>query len=379
MGHRKFTEASFRATERSVRSEGGCATHRGEQRHREGKGLDPLVDPKGFGTIRYSRNRFEEIGGKFVMTVGQAILKESRFDTTGSMRDNVQKAFSSLPRSYKLLKEVSGAPLSRYDLQIINSIFGDVSDSYVLCRSQAEMDEKIAEQLRLMVPEGAGDDDAEDPHYGIFGAAYLTAASIVKVGLKSYDFTTTDAPAHDGFDARTLIRVFGDDVFDRVTENGFQISRNKLPSIKEVVSSLTDRAHAFVIQIRGRSDVYKFWSDIYGRERVVQIPSAEFLPEVEAAIIGLTEGTLDLQNVKDFLIDVAELRKDDAQMIKEAVAGIPIGAQAALPNFNKIPKAGMKFLKKEDPWPEGFDSDGKPVAKAPAAKGEKKKSEKVWL
>jgi hypothetical protein len=378
MGYRRLTEESFRATERSVRSEGGSATLRGEQRHREGKGLDPLVDPKGYGVIRYSRNRFEEVGGKFVLTVGQAILKESRFDTTGSMGNNVEIAFKALPRSYKLLKESSGAPLGRYDLQIINSIFGDVRDNYVLCRSQAEMDEKIAEQLRLMVPEGGGFDGEEDPHYGIFGAAYLTAASIVKVGLKSYDFTTTDAPAHPEFDARTLIRVFGDDVFDKVVENGFQINRNRLPSIRDVVQDLTNRAHAFLIQVGEDGSVHSHWSKIYGRDRVVQIPTTEFLPEVEAVIVGLTEGTLNLQNVKDFLVDVADLRKEDAEMIKEAVVGIPIGAQAALPNFNKIPVAGMKFLKKEDPWPEGFDENGDRVAKAPVRK-EKKKGDKVWL
>src|ERR1035437_8093712 len=235
MGDRRFTTADFAATSRSVRSEGGSATKRGEQRHREGKGLDPLVDPKGFGVIRRSLFRYDGNAGKFVLTVAPAMLKETRFDTTGSMGDNVELAFKVLPKSYNLLKEAKGAPLGRYDLQIINSIFGDVSDDYVLCRSQAEMDDKIAEQLRLMVPEGGGGDSDEDPQYGLFGAAYLTAASIVSYGLKTYDFTVTDACGRDRLDSNTLIRVFGPEVFDKVKENGQQIKRSDLPTTKEVV------------------------------------------------------------------------------------------------------------------------------------------------
>ncbi|MFA7193459.1 MAG: hypothetical protein WC087_00895 [Candidatus Paceibacterota bacterium] len=267
------------------------------------------------------------------------------------MGHNVQLAFDSLPRAYHLLMEAVGAPLARYDLQIISSIFGDVVDNYVLQRSQAEMDIKIAEELRMMVPESEGGDTDEDPQYGLFAAAYLTAASIVKTGLKSYHFTVTDAPGRSRLSSETLIRVFGEEVFDRVHENGYQIDRNKLPSTNRVVIDLLKISHAFVIQVGDSERTRDFWQKMYGSDRIVTVSSTRYLPEIEAAVIGLTEGTLTLKNVEKFLMDEAKLSKAEAMQIKRAVAGIPIGAQANLPNFDKMPVAGDLFASKEDVWP----------------------------
>jgi hypothetical protein len=381
MGDRRFTSAAYASTAESVRSEGGSATKRGEQRHKEGKGLDPLVDPKALGGIRRSLNRVEKVKGGYKLLIGTAMLKETRFDTTGSMGRNVQLAFDALPRSYHLLKEVSGAPLARYDLQIINSIFGDVVDDYVLCRSQAEMCEKIAEQMRLMVPEGGGGDSAEDPQYGLFGAAYLTAADIVQVGLKSYDFTVTDAPGREHLDASTLIRVFGDEVFDRVNENGHQINRRKLPTTEEVVQDLLKISHAFLIQVENTPSVHRFWKEIYGEDRIIVIPDVRHLPEVEAVIIGLTEGTLGLQEVEKFLRKNAEMSATNATAIMRGVANIPLKAQALLPNFDRVPLAGALFKTKGDAWPiddEGDGAAGLDSLGRDGAKGGKKPAGKVW-
>jgi len=379
MGHETFSARAFTATAKEVAREGGSATHRGEQRHREGKGLDPLVDPKGYGGIRRSISRMDKQGDHFVLNVGWAMLTELRFDTTGSMGGNVDLAFQALPRRYKLLKEVERAPLARYDLQAINSIFGDVSDNYVLCRSQAEMGAKIAEQLRLMVPEKQGGDTPEDPHYGLFGAAYLTAADIVRRGLKSYDFTVTDAPARDRLSSSVLTRVFGDEVFDWVKANGHDIKKSNVPTTKEVVQDLLEIAHAFLIQVGTTEETTEFWTNVYGSERIVTISSVRHLPEVEAAIIGLTEGTLDLQGLESFLVDEAELSEAEAARIKIAVSGIPIGAQAALPGFKDVPLKGARFAKKGDLWPIGFTEGGKPdpAAKKAGGTGAKPKKE-MW-
>lgn len=346
----------------------GSTTHKGEQRHREGKGLHELVDPKGFGAIRRSLNRMVELSEKklWQLVMGVAMLIELRFDTTGSMGDNVEKAFNSLLRSYDLLRKV----LNRYDLQIINSIFGDVVDNYILCRSQAEMAEKIADQLTMMVPEGGGGDSDEDPQYGIFGAAYLTNAAINNYGLKSYDFTVTDARGRDRVSIDGLKRVFGDNVLEKVKENGFQIKENDLPDLKQMMSDLQKRAHAFAIIIG--SDVGNWWEKYYSKERVVKLPTTDLLPEMQAAIVGLTEGTLTLKTLEEFLIEEAKLSATDAKMILRAVSGIPIGAQASLENFNKIPLEGAVFKNKTDIWPVGVEEEVLVEAKEDTKK-------KAWL
>lgn len=368
MGARRLTEAAYTAMYHEVAKEGGTATHRGEQRHSEGRGLDPLVDPKGFGAIRRSIDRVERTDKGFKLLVGLAMLQETLFDTTGSMGNNVELAFKVLPKSYRLLYEVDGAPLCRYDLQIINAIFGDVSDNYVLCRSQAEMDEKIADQLRSMVPEHRGGDADEDPQYGLFGAAYLTAASIVLRGLKSYHFTVTDARGRPTLNVSTLKRVFGDEVFDHVKENGHEINSRNLPDTEQVVRDLLKISHAFLIQVGNERPVREFWKGIYGSERIIVLPNVECLPEVESVIVGLTEGTIDLQGVVGFLRKNAQMSQANAAMIREAVSGIPLRAQASLPNFDKIPLKGAFFAKKGDVWPIGQVGEVKPTKPA-----------KIWL
>lgn len=341
-----LTDNVYRDFKSSVNTD--RVTSKGQERHEQGLGLDPLVDPASNGVIRRSLNRMEPEGLLFRLVMGVAILIEERLDTTGSFRKNVDIAFKVLPRTYELLKKVLG----RYDLQMINSIFGDELDNYILCRSHAEMGIKIAEQMTLMVPEGGGKGNhGEDPQYGLFAGAYLTSADINRYDLKSYDFTTTDEPSHEPVLKSQLERVFGKEVFDRVRENGFEIDPNNLPSVKQVIDKLLERAHAFVFLVDHDDEANGYWTTVIAQNRIIYLEDTRWLPEVKAAIIGLTEGVLTLSDLEDFLVNEANVSKDVAKMIKRAVAGIPIGAQALLENFDKIPLKGDLFKEKRDMWP----------------------------
>jgi hypothetical protein len=383
MGRSVLSDVSYRkVATKAMRA--GSATYAGEQRQKQGKGLDPLVDPKEHGLIRRSLSWLEPRDGYFELLRGVAMLEETRLDTTGSMGDNVEVAMRVLPKAYKLLATGKNPILARYDTQMITSMFGDVVDKYVLLRSQAEMDDRIAEQMTLMVPEHAGGDSPEDPQYGIFGGAFLTQTSINSYGLKYYDFTVTDAPGRMGIEKNVLHRVFGDSVFEKVAENGYQIDPKNIPDTRETVAELAKRAHPFLFQVGASSETSNFWMRVYGKERIVSIPNVEFLSELKAVVIGLTEGVLDLQTVEEYLMhsadmvgedfsisnrhrSVVKMDKDIARAIKIAVTHIPIGAQMLLPNFDKIPLKGAKFAKKGDIWP--MDS-----AQAKSSKKEEKTS-----
>lgn len=368
MGKHTFTRTAYEATRSGVATD-STYTARAELQFRKSKELNPLVDPKGFGVIRRSLPRFDPHGGKWKMTVGTPMPVEVRFDTTGSMGTNVQTAFDVLPDLYDLFKE---RVLARYDVQIAMGVFNDVCDQVVSCRSQFEMDQKIAEQLTYMIPLHGGGDAAEDPHYGLFGAAYLTAPYINRIGLKGYDFTISDATMHDRLDERTLVRVYGDEVFEKVAENGHQIDRHNLPDVHEMVSDLLTRTHTFFLQVGAQEHVTKQWTRIMGEGRVLVLPRTELLPQVISAIIGLTEGVIDLQTIKDFLQNNG-VDKTDASKIVRSVAGIEIGAQAMLPGFNEIPRAGDIFAEKTDLWPVAH-ADEASTAVDPA-----EKESAVWL
>jgi len=349
MGKDTFTRSAYADSVRMFASTGGPATRRAEQKaHNTGK-LHPLVDPAEYGVIRRSLPRFEQLEPSklYEMTVGTPMPVEIRVDTTGSMGGNVDVAIRVLPETYELGCTV----LPGYDLQMAIGIFGDVVDRFVLCRPQFEMvAEKLVEQLTLMVPERNGGDATEDPHYGLFGAAYLTDRYINRIGLKGYDFTVSDAPTREKLSPTQLTRIFGKEVFEKVAENGHQISKNDLPTAKEVVQDLLEQAHAFFLQVENDTWTSELWTKIFGPDRVVVLPSTQLLPQVQAVIIGLTEGTLGLDEVTEFL-KTNNVSADNAKRIVRSVANIPIGAQSALPNYGRRPKMGDLFREKTDPWP----------------------------
>ncbi len=350
MGRNVFSEVSYKTATRAFVPDHGPTTSRAEQEARVTGKLDPLVDPAGYGVIRRSLPRFEERSdGTWEMTIGTPVPVETRVDTTGSMGGNVDVAVRVLPDAFGLCSDV----LPGCDLQMATGIFGDCVDRFVLCRPQFEMEaEKLVKQLTLMVPErNGGGNGGEDPHYGIFGAAYLTAAYINRIELKGYDFTISDEPARYQLDERELKRIFGDEVFEKVEANGFTIDPENLPSTKDVVQTLLKRAHAFFLEVEGwDNSTHSFWLDVFGPERVVVLPSTEVLPQVQAVIIGLTEGTLGLDQVTEFLTS-NNVSTADAEAILRSVSNIPIGAQAALPNYSRRPQKGDVFKEKTDLWP----------------------------
>ncbi|NQV89126.1 MAG: hypothetical protein HQ488_02285, partial [Parcubacteria group bacterium] len=122
--------------------------------------------------------------------------------------------------------------------------------------------------------------------------------------------------------------------------------------------------------MRSHRDTTAFWKDLYGPDRVILLPSTEVLPQVQAAIVGLTEGTLALTGVSDFLTENG-LDQRDAALVTESVSNIPIGAQAALENYSRRPKAGDLFREKTDLWPltaeELTELGTTPVEEAPPA------------
>jgi len=350
MGYRSFTREAYSGTAERVRRAGGDTSFAGKQTIKETGKLHALVDPAGYGMIRPSRSRYVELpDGRFHNVVGVPIPVETVFDTTGSMGSNVRFAFESLPGLYDMLTTGVMPVLGRYDVHIGNGIFGDIVDRFICARTQFEADARSADQLTLMVPESDGGDPPEDPEYSLFGSAYLTKAFIQEYGLKGYHFMVTDATSHGGIDHKNLVRVYSEEVYAKVAENGFQIAKNNLPDTEAIVRALKSYWHAFAI-IVGNKETARYWRRYYGAEHVVLIDSTRELPFVEAAIIGLTEGVIDLQGIAEYLVSVG-CDRSMAQRLSDAVSGIPVGAQAAREGFDKIPSKGGVYTNKGELWP----------------------------
>jgi hypothetical protein len=206
--------------------------------------------------------------------------------------------------------------------------------------------------MTLLVPGRMGQGNGkEDPQFGLFGAAYLTKASINRWGLRYYHFTISDEPVVPSIEYKWLQAIFGDDVLERVKENEFDFTVGNLPDTAQTVSDLQTNAHAFFLQVDSRVDVRKQWTGLYGADHVIQLPDGtRHLHYVKAVIIGLTEGVLDLGSAPDFLTDHG-LDEATAREIVRSVAHIPLAAQTLSENFGKIPLAGSVFREKTDLWP----------------------------
>src|SRR3989344_6916092 len=129
-----WSDATYR-TRALAAKDRGTATYEGEDRARQGKALDPLVDPSKYDVVRMANNLLVPDGEEFVLKFGAAMPVETDLDTTGSMGGNVDIAFRVLPKVQNLLVQGESAVLRRYHVQIATGIIQDRVDRYPYLRS----------------------------------------------------------------------------------------------------------------------------------------------------------------------------------------------------------------------------------------------------
>lgn len=342
MGDEVFSRDSYqKALKDHQVSQTGVTRQAEEQARRTGL-LNEIVDPA-VNPIRRSLIRLNPHQKKWVVTVGCPMDIEVSCDTTGSMRGEVDIEMRTLPKLYDAVAKV----LPGYDPQLCLGIFGDCYDDFTLCRPQFEMRaDRIVGYLKEMVPLGQGyGNHGEDPQYAMFARAYLTDAYTNRIGLKGYHFIITDEPFHNSLKEKQIRRIFGDDIF----ENELKEMNRKVPSVEQMVKDLKEKTHQFVLVLSdyGYPDTLDLWCELCGEKSVIRIDTTRQLPEVISAIIGLTEGTLDIADLKKHLGQHGSPR-----LITE-LSNIDIGAQAKLRYEmpHPVPEVGDFFNNKNDAWP----------------------------
>ncbi len=350
MGDRIFTRDTYDTATSTI--DFNHATSAGEQYVRQYGQLDPVVDPKTVPIHRSLLRFMPTEDGKWKVSVGCPVNVESILDTTGSMGGNVNIAMKVLPDTFDLCAEM----LPGMDLQLSIGIFGDYQDDFILCRPQFEMEaEKIVDYMSRMNPEHRGNGNGgEDPIYGIFAAAYLTDAYLNRIGLKGYHFVTTDEPTHD-INSREMERVFGENVWDEIAANGHpEVTKYGFPDNQSIVAELYKKTHAFVIICDSRGKTLRSWEALYGKDHVIEIYDTYCLPQIQAAIIGLTEGVLQPIDVEGYLRD-HEVNDRNIEAAMPGLLRIKFAAQCGLKEASpyRIPKKGDIFVNKSDLQPTG--------------------------
>lgn len=359
MGYNLFSEDDYRKS-RSAHgiTQDKDVTKNAERRAYETGHLSEIVDPA-IEPLRRSMIRLNPHQKQWIVTVGCPMDIEVSCDTTGSMGGEVDTEMRILPDLYDSIAKV----MPGYDPQLCLGIFGDVGDRFVLCRPQFEMTApKIVNYLKEMAPQRGGcGNHGEDPQYAMFARAYLTDAYTNRIGLKGYHFIVTDEPCHEKLDKREVKRIFGDGIF----ENELKRLDREFPTVPQVVRELKKQTHQFVLVLRdvGYSDTIECWQDLCGEDSVIIINSTIELPAVISAIIGLTEGTLDIGNLDKYLAEYG------CRNLTQQLSKIDLGAQAKLRHAlpYPVPQKGDIFASKGDIWPiQGKD---KSVPEAETAEG----------
>lgn len=335
-----WSSKSYETTRKKV-NEKGSATFLGEQHVRSTGKIHPMVDPKKHRGMRESLRLLTPKEDKFVLEFAIPLPDETDVDLTGSMGDNVELTFAALPRrqNYLVLHPKAIFRNGIYQVQMCFGAIQDIDDRFPYQRAEFEPDNKIEEEMTHLFPEKHGGDDPEDYQLSVYSAAYLTKADIWMYGLKGYWYIVGDERGRNEI-TPSMVEIFNPET---LPQNNISISALCQEAIK--------KWHIFYLQVGSQSSTTQYWTRALGRERVIILPKTQWIPEVQAVIAGLTEGVLNLQNAASWLSEVAEMTRAEAQKIVNAVSHIPIGAQAALPNFGKLPPKGSIFAKKDDIWP----------------------------
>ncbi len=334
-----WSGAEFAATAEVVRDSGSSVTALGEQRQRQGLSLHPHVDPKTHDGKRESFNvMVPQPNETFRLEFGIAMPLRSGLDMTGSMGGNIDIAFEVMPEIQRLLVQGDDAPLGRYNAQFATATIEDEVDHYAYLHSEFEIDNRIEEQMRQFAPTRHGGDAPEEYLLHLYYADRIVT-SLAGYGLKGYDFIVGDEIGRPYLTPSLVVKALGKPYLQSEVDR-FELAARALA-----------KWHLFFLQVENRPYTTTWWSELIGRERVVILPKTQDIAFVQAAIVGLTEGTLDLQTAGDFLTDIGRVEKARAAKIVRAVSHIPVRGQAQLPNFANIPLAGTIFAHRDDIWP----------------------------
>ncbi|QLY34711.1 hypothetical protein [Nocardia huaxiensis] len=265
----------------------------------------PSLDPKGV-TARECRDSDDH---------GESLPIAVLFDVTGSMGMVPRIMQEKLGKLHGLLQRKGYAD----DPQILFGAIGDAdSDRVPLQVGQFESDNRMDEQLRLILLEGGGGGQKSES-YEL--AAYFMARHIVtdawdKRGRKGYLFLVGDELNKPRLAARHVRNIIGDDVSQDI-------------SVDSIYRELSDRWHVHYI-LPNQSSYYNdpeiatHWQGLLG-ERFLRLDDPAAVCELIALTIGINEDRVDLGAGLADLRDIGSGSEADA--VGKALA--PLGGAAA--------------------------------------------------
>lgn len=342
----KFNTVKYNSTVDDMKKRGEAVHDKGREIYARTGNLDPLIDIT--GKNRVARNAMSSEGDKAVLTLGITLPIWTGFDGTGSMAENSSRAHAAQGNIHAMLNAIR----KRYNPQLSASVIQDVSDTHSPFQmTQFEGDERIAEQLRLLIPDGAGGDAIEDYQLSLAYLMLATDTDIVNFyGLKGYGFIVGDQIGRENVTKEEVKAYLGHTLQNTMTT-------------KAVVELLLPKWHMYYIHVgsggRGGSEDFatEWWKDKFGVGHVVIAHDPNLIAEVQCALIYVTETEQPTEEgLHDFLTDNGSnksITKDNSKKIWSWIVetGVEFGAQTKFPGYGDIPMPGDVFEHYRHQWP----------------------------
>ncbi|MFA6184643.1 MAG: hypothetical protein WCT51_01160 [Candidatus Shapirobacteria bacterium] len=337
-----FSSSHYEKTVSEMRTRGEKVHDAGQKVYRETGKLDPMVDIK--GKTRESRNAFIDNGNNTcLLTKGIKMPVVSCGDGTGSMGENVGKVFFGMKKLFDMLSPFQ----LRYQIDLSVAVVQDVQDKHpVFQMAQFESSNLAAEHVTKLIPDKDGGDSDEDYDLGLCYINDRVNIDINQYCLKGYLFIIADACGRG--------RVLASDVKNHL---GYEIQSRSIYT-KKICQELLKKWHVFFIQINSSYPTSSWWSDLLGDNRVIFGCDADYLAELQAGLMYITETEEPLETSFIAFLQASgnnKISDYDAKKIWQIIqpAKPLFGAQAKLDVFNNIPKPGDIFSHYRNPWPIG--------------------------
>jgi len=235
--------------------------------------------------VRESRDSTEHPESNAIMVM---------FDVTGSMGGVPRVLQQKLPKLNGLLtrKKYIGHP------QVLMAAVGDQTcDAASLQCGQFESGIEQDDDLSRMYLEGGGGGSNQESYQNAiyFAARHTALDCFEKRKQKGYLFLIGDEHPYDRVDKDEINAVMGDTLQDHVLT-------------VDIVKEAQEKFHVFFIIPGGAShsrdsSLRSKWEGLLGAEHVILLDDPGAVCEAIATIVGLTEGTVDLDSAKAHLAE----------------------------------------------------------------------------
>lgn len=301
MGNGTWSAKTYKQRAQKRQQSGKDAFAYSQQAHQSGRWeVHPTLDPYGL-TFRESRDNDEHPASNSIMIA---------LDVSGSMDRVVRGIHGDLPQLLELLLDRGYVPHP----QIMFSAFSNgTCDRVPLQVGQFESDNRMDENLENMFL-GGGCDNRESAELALYVAARHTAIDCwEKRQRKGYLFIITDEMAYDNVKRDEVNAILNAGLEDNIP-------------LKQIVAEAQQRYHVFVIIPVGASGgrdpkVYEHYKDLVGRQYVIQLEAPEDVSEVIALTIGLTEGTIGMDDGIEHLRAIGSNKKT-VDMVSQALSSL---------------------------------------------------------